>query len=399
MTKVDIHRIVQRYISGNASDNDILLLYEWVQKDTNKALFKQLVTKDYGYSQEEIPSETTEAFTAVLDAITDLEEQLGRQQRQRQLVWRIAASFLIGILSTSFLYFQFQEEKTTHQRTLDKTLVTLNMGNGRLLQFTPGLDTLIEGNRNAPTLRVKNNTLSYTPPVDSSKKGSKHQLRVPYGTVFTVRLSDGSQIMLNAGSQLEYPAHFGNSGERLTQLTGEGFFEVATRPERPFLVESKGVRTKVYGTVFNMLSYAEDNRVEVVLVEGKVGLQNSTTGQKSHERFLNPSEKALLTERGAQHFTIDKVDVAPYISWTQGELAFENLTMTEIFKKLERKFNVQIINEDQALANRRFTGRFKKETLSLILKTIQAHSPFEYTLDNDRIRISEPPKDPLPMQH
>src|SRR5699024_5556416 len=96
---------------------------------------------------------------------------------------------------------------------------------------------------------------------------TKHGQRIHF------RLSDGTKVILNAGSKLIAPKAFSDSA-RSVQLEGQAFFDVATDSARPFLVNTDRSLTKVLGTRFDVRAYPGDGRVEITVAEGKVALQS-----------------------------------------------------------------------------------------------------------------------------
>ena len=150
--------------------------------------------------------------------------------------------------------------------------------------------------------------------------------------------------------------------------------------------------TRVYGTVFNVLAYDEDDRSEVVLVEGSVGVGGNYDQLTKNVQMLKPSQKASNIIGEDAGFLIEDVDVSPYISWTKGILAFENELMEDIIKRLQRQYDIRIENHYSELSNKRFTGMFDEESIDRVLRTIQAHTEFSYEIENDLIIIKNPNK-------
>ena len=93
----------------------------------------------------------------------------------------------------------------------------------------------------------------------------------PMGMRSSVVLSDGTKVILNAGTTLSYPTAF-VSGQREVKVNGEAFFEVSHDKEHPFIVSAENVKVKVLGTKFNVKAYDDDDNIEVTLAEGKVGV-------------------------------------------------------------------------------------------------------------------------------
>ncbi|MBK7651224.1 MAG: FecR domain-containing protein [Flammeovirgaceae bacterium] len=106
----------------------------------------------------------------------------------------------------------------------------------------------------------------------NSSTGASTSITVPNGSKTEILLPDGSHVLLNAGSTLRYPERFVNDN-REVYLEGEAFFNVKSSLHQKFLVKTKDLTIKVYGTSFNVMSYSDASTTETALVEGKLGLQ------------------------------------------------------------------------------------------------------------------------------
>jgi len=115
-------------------------------------------------------------------------------------------------------------------------------------------------------------------------------------------------LWLNSGTVLEFPAQFRGDKREIHLLSGEIYVEVVPDRDKPFHVQTGDFNVKVYGTQFNISSYANFPR-SVVLVEGRVSLQ--PIGKQ--ETFLSPNEQAVYSDNGT--FTTRKVNVNQFISW------------------------------------------------------------------------------------
>jgi transmembrane sensor len=202
-----------------------------------------------------------------------------------------------------------------------------------------------------------------------------NQIIIPYGKRSGITLADGSHIWLNSGSQLSYPSEFG-SNSREVFLTGEAFFDISTDASRPFYVTTKDIRIRVLGTCFNVSSYTEDNFSQTVLLRGKVSVSQNKVFSKSLQ--LEPGER-FTYDKSKNTFARDNVDIKLFSSWVDGFLIFENEPTTEIFKKLERYYNQQII-ADQALDGITFSGKLDlKDDIRDVLNNIAFASSLHVT--------------------
>lgn len=216
-----------------------------------------------------------------------------------------------------------------------------------------------------------------------------NKLTVPYGKTFELVLSDGSYIILNAGSKLRYPVRFVKDKPRNVFLDGEAFFEVAKDDGHPFTVVTDDMNTLVYGTGFNVSSYKNDHNTFTVLAEGSVGVYPANNPAKEEPVKIVPGQRAVF-ENGK--IEVEAVDIHKYTAWTKGELLFMDDGFELITKKLERHFNVQIENRYPELNGKKFTGTFTTESLEDILKVFRAHTAFEFRQKDNQLIINQPIK-------
>ena len=161
-------------------------------------------------------------------------------------------------------------------------------------------------------------------------------LTTPRQKMFHVELSDGTEVWLNAESQLSYPNKF-TGKERVVTLRGEAFFDVAKDESRPFIVQTENLSTKVLGTEFNVRNYAL-NDTHVTLLNGSVEVRNATMDQTA---LIHPGEDAYLTKEA--DFIVKPVDTDAYCLWKEGVFYFDNVSLIEITKELGRWYNVDVV--------------------------------------------------------
>ncbi len=160
-----------------------------------------------------------------------------------------------------------------------------------------------------------------------------HILRIPYGQMFKLVLSDGTEVYLNAGSRLTYPTRFVRK-ERIVTLEGEAYFKVAKDKERPFIVQAGNVRTRVLGTEFNISSYSASD-VHVTLIEG--GVQVDASG---NSKVIMPGQDLCVRKDGSM--SVKEVDLHSYIYWRDGYFYFDNLPLVEVLQGIGRWYNVGV---------------------------------------------------------
>lgn len=251
---------------------------------------------------------------------------------------------------------------------------------------------------------------------------AKCEIISPRGSKTQVILPDNSVVWLNSESKLEYNNEYGIEGREVF-LEGEGYFEVRTNPEQVFVVNTAGLRIKALGTTFNVKSYPTDNTVETTLIEGKVDLENITSGKPSTIATLEPnqkvtyfkvSEEAEIQEREdgvvreeaapakikgiSPVLSNEEVDVSLVTSWTNNMIFFDHEKFQDLSVRLERRFGVNIYFLDKDIKNLEFTGKFSDIIIEQVLEALQFAAPFHYKFYDKDIYISEKPilKKPSP---
>ena len=210
-------------------------------------------------------------------------------------------------------------------------------------------------------------------------------LEVPYGKRFNVRLSDGTLVYLNSGSSLKFPIKFMQGRTRKVYLQGEAFFEVAHNKEL-FTVKSPGATATVYGTKFNFKNYQEDAFSEVILTEGSVGLKSSFYMENPVK--IRPNFKAELN-KAENNIEVVQVNTKLYTSRIDGKTVFRNENIDNLILKLERLYNVSIINNNQNLSNKFFNATIfvENETIEDVLIYLKEVYKIDYQFTNNKIVI------------
>ena len=193
------------------------------------------------------------------------------------------------------------------------------------------------------------------------------------GTITRFVLPDQSVVWLNSGSKLTYPSVF-EEKERKVLLSGEGYFEVEADPEHPFCVStSEGLRVVAYGTKFNVNAYADEPFIEAVLEKGK----NDVI--RNDERIrLEPNKQAVLDKESGT-FSVSAANLEEKMDWKGGRIVFRNTSLDKVLKRLEKRYNVEIVLHKSGNAEYKYRATFTTETLEQILDYLKQTAPIEWT--------------------
>lgn len=216
------------------------------------------------------------------------------------------------------------------------------------------------------------------------------EITAPNGQIKEVELPDGTKIWLNPGSSVTYPLDLAKRNIRNVRLSGQAFFQVAKNAKHPFILEMGDIGLKVLGTSFNVSNYKEDPTIAIALKEGKIILFEGTYENAVQFTELTPGQLARYT-KGRPGFSIEKTDVSRLTSWLNGELIFRDEPMENVFRQLERWYNVRILVDDPAINNYLFTATIKTENLDKILDLIEFTSKLDCKyIDNNGFQAYKP---------
>lgn len=144
-----------------------------------------------------------------------------------------------------------------------------------------------------------------------------------------VVLPDGTRVSLGTRTSFSYDSRYGKS-ERIVQLEGEAYFEVAKDKDKPFIVKTKEQSIEALGTKFNVSAYPTDSLLTTALLEGSVLL---TTQNLLHPTVLKPNEQFVYNKR-TRSALLQQVDANRFVSWTTGYYYFPEQSLEAILYRL-----------------------------------------------------------------
>jgi ferric-dicitrate binding protein FerR (iron transport regulator) len=205
-------------------------------------------------------------------------------------------------------------------------------------------------------------------------------------TIKRVDLSDGSVVWLKPNSKVEYPYEFGVN-ERQLKLSGEAFFVVEKDPSRPFMIISDKVITKVLGTSFNIRAYEESSSIEVEVLTGKVSVSLSDlekTEELNRSVLLTPNQRVKYI-KGENEFAKEapEMDVKTLAIWQTTNISFDNVTVREVIKTLNDRFDVRIQAGNRNLLNCIIRADFTNQNLPDILELLSKSIDADYKLEGN----------------
>jgi len=394
-----IYQLFLNYISGEITKKDSLKLRNWIalnsanKKEFTDYLRLHKIAQGIRFSEN---FDKEDAWENIVGKLEDDGKFLSQGKKEDAKVRTLRplrnllkyAAIFIGVLGGAYFYLEISGKLSSDFKTSEENKITLQSNDGEIKVLLEKNSQHILNQKGEVIGTQSGNEIRYAAN-SSSEKLRYNQLSVPYGKTFSVFLSDSSEVVLNSGTTFKYPVNFIKGTSRKVYLDGEAYFKVTKNKTDAFIVETTLLSTKVFGTEFNMSSYSNEVKTTVVLVEGSVGVFKSGTifDSDNGDPYLSPGQLASV-DKSQNSIKIENVDTYVYTAWLNGVLFIRNEPFLKIAKKLERKYNVIIDNQYEALNNEMFTAKFDVENVSSILDAFKKIHPFNYEITNHRITIT-----------
>jgi len=324
--KEELYNQIERYVSGVSDEEERKRVESLFLQGEEKLYFRDRLSRDWDLSLKE-------------DSSVDID--------LNQILYRIHSIIL-------------KNEDLKRRRSWNK-LIHMYMKVAAIILF--------------PILLTVGGIYSYKSYMEQSVNSqyAVSTIYAPMGSRVSFNLPDGTTGMLNSGSKLSYSLPFARN--RRIMFEGEAWFEVKHDAKHPFEISvAETTEIKVLGTSFNLSAYKSDKYVEVVLNDGKIEFQDKSCNKKI---LLSPSEKLLFQNNSAN---ISTVDPAKYKAWTEGKLVFRNDPMSEVVRRIERWYNVEINLDNSDLDKYTFHATFENDNLEDVLKFMAMISPITYKI-------------------
>jgi len=337
MSDSEINKIIISYLSGQADDQQLEEVSEWVNaSELNKNQFSK-IKKYWETSKMDVAGDRTSI------ALERLNERIFQDRPQATIEPNPVVAPAAQKFPQRFIQYAAA------------AIVLIAIG---LYYFTATTPKAVQ---EQVALVQKTNT-----------KGVKSQVQLP----------DGTYVWLNAASSISYSESFSDTA-RLIDLKGEAYFEVVKDTKRPFRVTAGQYVTTALGTSFNINSF-DNNNIKVSLLTGKVDVLDK---QSTKSVLLLPGDQAYIDQSQLVVTSFEEVGV---VAWRDGTISFDNTKFDEMIKVLERwydvKFVVQNLSDDEK-AQLLATGKFKNQTLKNVLNVLSHSMKFDYSIDKKTITI------------
>ncbi|HEV7333889.1 MAG TPA: FecR domain-containing protein [Flavisolibacter sp.] len=330
------------------------------------------------------------------DVLEQIHERIGVQKRTGAIVGRIrayrilSAAAVIGLLLfASYLLFtkgtkqEFAQQRSKKEVTKNDVLPG---GNNAVLTLADGSHIVLNSEQNGELVQQGgtkvlklDGTLTYAPSDSGISTVVYNTISTPRGGQYQIVLADGSSVWLNAASSLRFPTSF-TGRERRVEITGEAYFEVAKKKDKPFVVSVNGSEVQVLGTHFNIMAYEDETTLKTTLLEGAVKFSKGTQAV-----VLKPGQQSQLKENGDINVQ-SGVDVERVVSWKNGYFDFDGTDIQTVTKQLARWYDIEVV------VTRRIEDRFYAEIprntkLSDALRALELTGKVQFKLEGRKVTV------------
>ena len=377
--------LIVKYITKSSNSEELINLITCLDDPKNRIKFKDYVRVHYliNYNMNEVDTEKIK------------EQLLRRIRKDKSLLNRIKPfmKYAAIVLMVSTLGYIFQKELINTSKAeilvVGSEDITLKLEDGSVKVIKEnGFSQVIDSSGKVIGTQ-KGKQLVYSDKVQI-KQLVYNELKVPHGKRFELKLSDGTNVFLNSGSTIKYPIRFIKGQPRQVFLKGgEAFFDIAKDEKHPFKIDAQEIGIQVLGTKFNVATYPEDASAEVVLVEGSLSMHLEQLRTIEDQLILKPGFKGIFNKE-FKVFSTKKVNTSIYTSWIDGNIVFRKSSFENIIQKLERHYNVKIVNNNDALSKQTFNATIEidKETIEDVLSYFNKVYQIEYSIVNNKIIIN-----------
>lgn len=372
---------ITKLLLGTITENEIVELRIWLQDPKNQAILESYVRDYHDLNLATIKNNLDEAYNKVSHQIDSNDKPVKKLFPN----WTRYAAAVVLLFGLAFFYQQGFFATSDQEVLVPKDdSITLELDNGTIQTIDVNGAIEVRDSEGNIVGSQQQNQISYSKAHDKEVLVF-NTLTIPNGKKFRIELSDGTLVHLNAGSSLRYPVNFLSDDPRQVFLSGEAYFDVAKSESNPFIVNIDELDVKVLGTQFNVSAYGEDEFIDVVLVEGTVGLRKKDQLQADVVK-LSPGQKGSY-KQVSESIIVNEVDTSLYISWMQGHLVFRDLTFNNILKKLERHYNIEIVNANVELGQEVFNARFDDVAIEEVLGYFNDIHSIDFKIDGNRVII------------
>jgi len=357
---------------------EILRKYRQQKSSLEETKFLETYYNMFDVKEDLINDENEPSFYELKDIIKERIDQTiaGPKITKLNYGWikyGVAAALLL--VSVSIYWFTYQQ-KTDPIAQMDRTIspggnkAILTLANGQQIVLNNAAKGEISKQSGISVSKSKDGELIYTV-VDANEKSTenvRNTISTPKGGQYTIMLSDGTKVMLNSASSLSFPTSLDNE-DRLVELNGEAYFEVAKHKNSRFRVISGMQTVEVLGTHFNVNAYSDEQAIKTTLLEGAVSVSTPKAST-----LIEPGEQAVLDRAYGNSIAKHRVNINKETAWINGIFSFEGDDLKSVMRQVARWYDLNVIYVGPINEEKYFGEISRSSKLSEVFKILELNN-------------------------
>jgi transmembrane sensor len=405
-----LEALLRKYLDDESSPGELRLLRELSLQKENQAELDRLlalwIDREFPFPQQE----DIDIDTLYLELTRNKDIPMGVEQaelvRSGRRVLLSCVSAAACVLLAAGLFLLMRPSRSTISSITQTVVVpaaaigpaggkaVLTLADGQRIVLDSAANGKLASQGAIQVIKLGSGQLAYRPAKGGDgvivKAGLSDplpydEIATPRGGFYQLILSDGSKVWLDAASSLRFPATF-SGAERLVELNGEAYFEIAPNKDHPFMITTQGVTVQVLGTELNLMAYQDEDAIRTTLVSGSVRVMRG-----KDLRQIRPGEQASW-QHDNKSWQVSTPDMRQVLAWKRLEFRFEGLSMEAIMRQIGRWYDVDIAFRGPQPAGE-FNGVIsRKKTVTDLLAALEETDMVHFTLEDRRITVEAGPR-------
>jgi transmembrane sensor len=378
MISQNIQDLIHKYLNGSATLQEKEMLDAWYKAEQ---INSQQWAADSADEEVIIKQEIFNSINAVISPV--------KVRSLNHRIYKYIAAASILLLTGSTAYFLYTSKTIVPKANIvtndlpgGSNGAVLTLANGEKIALKSNALSTISPAKIAGISSYNDSVLKYE---DLKHQGDReityNTLTTPYGHQFSLVLSDGTKVFMNAGSTLQYPVVFKGS-ERLVKLTGEAYFEVVHNSKIPFRIKAGEQLIEDIGTSFNVNAYDDENFSAVTLVEGSVKVQKKLNGV-----IINPGQQAI-TYKERNEISVKAADFDSALAWKNGLFHFKDEKLDVVLKQIARWYDLKIEYQG-AIPPKTINGEIYRNMNGVEVLSILRSLGVNYKLEGNKLIVKK----------
>ncbi|RAJ85385.1 FecR protein [Chitinophaga dinghuensis] len=369
MTKEQLDTFLKDYATGNYSQQEYQAFRHWMASASLTE--QQEVLDKYGEELFVIPGKPSMDLRriAMIESALD-EADWEKEESSARIVtfrrwWAAAAVLVLMGAGTALMLHQHKVKPVAVAQKQDvppgKDGAVLILGDGSKVVLD-SLGNGIVAHQNGASVVLDSGKIGYAlAGGDENREPQFNTLTTPIGRQFKVVLPDGTTVWLNAQSSVKYPTFF-KGDDRIVEVSGEVYMEVAQDEKHPFKVNIKRADkhtalVEVLGTHFNINAYPDESSCKITLVQGAVMV---SAPENKKKELLKPDQQASISE--TQQISIQYANTESVTAWKNGYFDFEENDLPMLARQLTRWYGIETKITDK-VSDTRVGGKISRNLM------------------------------------